>query len=196
MRVLRKEEFHAMPWKNGGGTTIEIAVFPPSASISDFNWRVSMAQVASNGPFSCFPDIDRTLSILEGEGVELNFEGTSSAILKSEDAPLSFAADIDISARLLGGPVRDLNVMTRRGHFTHQVTRLKAGDTGTIRAGAGIRLLISNAPWTIAAPYTEMRPHDLLILENSTAEIAFKDKDASLFMIDILTVENSVSESV
>ncbi len=44
-----------MPWKNGGGETAEIAVFPPSADLSEFGWRISMATVSSDGPFSAFP---------------------------------------------------------------------------------------------------------------------------------------------
>jgi environmental stress-induced protein Ves len=65
MKILRASTHKAMPWKNGGGETAEIAVFPEGASMQDFGWRVSMAKVTENGPFSLFPDIDRTLSILE-----------------------------------------------------------------------------------------------------------------------------------
>ena len=68
MQVLRAENYRRMPWKNGGGETTEIAVFPAGAGLDDFDWRVSMARVESSGPFSVFPGIDRTLAILEGEG--------------------------------------------------------------------------------------------------------------------------------
>ena len=50
-----------MPWKNGGGETAEIAVSPPGAALDDFDWRLSMARVETDGPFSAFPGIDRTL---------------------------------------------------------------------------------------------------------------------------------------
>ena len=123
MRILRAGQYTRMPWKNGGGETTEIAVHPAGASIEDFGWRVSMATVASDGPFSLFPGIDRTLSVLEGEGMVLTIGDSAPGTLTPSSAPLSFPADVPTSAQLVGGPITDLNVMTRRGHFTHRVER-------------------------------------------------------------------------
>ena len=64
-----------MRWKNGGGETAEIAVSPPGAALDAFDWRLSMAKVETDGPFSAFPGIDRTLAILEGEGIRLSVGG-------------------------------------------------------------------------------------------------------------------------
>ncbi len=75
MKLYRAHDHKRMPWKNGGGETVEIAVFPPGAGVDDFDWRISMATVASDGPFSIFPGIDRTLSILDGAGLSLKMEG-------------------------------------------------------------------------------------------------------------------------
>jgi len=61
MKILRSADHKRMPWKNGGGETVEIAISPQGAGLADFDWRVSMATVASDGPFSVFPGIDRTL---------------------------------------------------------------------------------------------------------------------------------------
>src|SRR3712207_8945836 len=33
MKILRSSEYRRMPWKNGKGETVEIAVFPPNASV-------------------------------------------------------------------------------------------------------------------------------------------------------------------
>ena len=55
--------------------TTEIAVFPADAGLEDFAWRLSMATVASDGPFSSFAGVDRTLAVLEGEGIVLSVEG-------------------------------------------------------------------------------------------------------------------------
>lgn len=112
-----------MPWKNGGGVTVEIAVFPEDASVDNFDWRISTATVASDGPFSVFTGIDRTLSVLEGDGITLSVEGLDDQELKGETPPFSFPADSPTSATLLGSAITDLNVMTRRGRFTHQVSR-------------------------------------------------------------------------
>src|SRR5690606_25402118 len=92
LTILKAENHRRMPWKNGGGVTVEIAVHPQDASVDDFDWRVSMATVASDGSFSVFPGIDRTLSVLEGDGIVLDIEEQQST-LTVESAPLFFAAD-------------------------------------------------------------------------------------------------------
>ena len=75
MRRLPQTAWRRMPWKNGAGETREIAVFPESASIDTFEWRVSTATVAQSGPFSLFPGVDRTLCVLSGAGFDLAVEG-------------------------------------------------------------------------------------------------------------------------
>jgi len=124
MKILRAAGHKRMPWKNGGGETVEIAISPDGAGLADFDWRVSMATVASDGPFSSFPGIDRTLSILEGNGMELFIEGREPVLLTQESDPLAFAADISVSATLPDGTITDLNVMTRRNALRHTVARL------------------------------------------------------------------------
>jgi environmental stress-induced protein Ves len=123
MRIMRAENYRRMRWKNGGGETAEIAVSPEGAGLDDFGWRVSMAKVEAGGPFSAFPGVDRTLSILEGEGIVLDIEGRQPVTLTGASAPYSFAADAATNAELLVGPITDLNVMTRRGRYAHRVTR-------------------------------------------------------------------------
>lgn len=124
MKLYRAHEYKRMPWKNGGGETVEIAVFPPGSGVDNFDWRISMATVAGDGPFSIFPGIDRTLSILDGNGMSLAMEGVEDVALHGASLPLSFAADIKVAATLVDGPVTDLNVMTRRGRYRHHVERV------------------------------------------------------------------------
>ncbi|MBB3657965.1 hypothetical protein FHX15_003207 [Rhizobium sp. BK650] len=123
MRVLRAADHKRMPWKNGGGETVEIAISPDGAGLDDFDWRVSTATVACDGPFSIFPGIDRTLSILEGKGMRLFIEGREPVLLTQESEPLAFAADIAVAATLPDGTITDLNVMARRGAVWHAVVR-------------------------------------------------------------------------
>ena len=123
MRVLRADDHKRMPWKNGGGETTEIAVFPEGAGLDDFDWRVSMARVDGSGPFSSFPGIDRTLAILEGAGIVLHVAGYQNKPLTLESEPHAFPADVATSADLVGGSVVDFNVMSRRGRVAHEVTR-------------------------------------------------------------------------
>ncbi|NTF30648.1 HutD family protein [Rhizobium skierniewicense] len=124
MELLRSSNYKYMPWKNGGGETVEIAVFPPDASVETFDWRISMAAVAGDGPFSIFPGIDRTLSILNGNGMSLRMDGQEPVLMTLSSPPLAFPADVPVEATLVDGPISDLNVMTRRGRYRHSVERL------------------------------------------------------------------------
>ena len=57
------------PWKNGAGLTREIAF--GGASAADFDWRLSVAEVVRDAPFSAFPGIDRCITLLRGAGMHL-----------------------------------------------------------------------------------------------------------------------------
>ena len=129
-----------MPWKNGRGETVEIAVFPPGATVDTFDWRISMATVSEDGPFSVFPGIDRTLSILEGQGMELLLEGRAPVLLTQNSAPHPFPADAATNATLVDGTITDLNVMTRRGRFSHSVETIKA--PAKMEANTGLALVL------------------------------------------------------
>ncbi|MBZ6074833.1 HutD/Ves family protein [Microvirga puerhi] len=126
VHVIRSTDLTRVPWKNGGGTTAEIAVFPTGAGFETFGWRVSMADVASDGPFSAFPGIDRTLIVMEGNGIELSVDGVPY-LLDGPSTKLSFPGDDPTLGRLLSGPIRDLNIMTRRGQFRHRTRIVEAG---------------------------------------------------------------------
>jgi environmental stress-induced protein Ves len=105
----------AVPWKNGGGVTREIVCQPPGAGMDSFDWRVSIAHIASDGPFSAFPGIDRVITLLSGGGVHLSSaDGQVNHRLGSPLAPFAFAGEAAIHARLLEGDCHDFNVMTRR----------------------------------------------------------------------------------
>ncbi|RLK44287.1 HutD/Ves family protein [Cupriavidus plantarum] len=110
-----------MPWKNGGGTTREIAVSPAGAGMDDFAWRISVADIAADGPFSAFAGIDRQIVLLDGAGVVLRSREERAREdgfvhrLDRMGEPFAFAGDVAVDATLIDGPTRDFNVMTRRG---------------------------------------------------------------------------------
>jgi len=143
-----------MPWKNGGGSTTEIAVFPVGASLETFDWRVSMATVVEAGPFSSFPGIDRTLCVLEGNGIRLDGDGRSTTLTQTT-APFAFAADTKIVGTPLDGPITDLNVMTRRGRYRHTVSRRTAARSLAVQATGSTSLFFSRNACRIASR-TEM----------------------------------------
>ena len=121
-----------MPWKNGGGETLEVALFPPGASLDDFGWRVSMAKVAASGPFSRFTGTDRVLAVLEGE-MKLSVAGEADVVLSARSSAHRFAGDAVAHAELIS-TVTDLNVMVRRDAFSADVSRL---DATQLSAGQG-----------------------------------------------------------
>jgi len=129
MRIIRAGDYRRMRWKNGGGETIEIAVSPPDSSLDDFHWRVSMAHVASAGPFSHFAGVDRTLAVIAGDGIALRLGGRGEVRLTREAAPFAFPGDLPVEASLVGGAIDDLNVMSRHGRYRHLLSRVRA--TGT-----------------------------------------------------------------
>lgn len=114
-----------MPWKNGGGITYELAAFPEGAPLDGFLWRISMAEVASDGPFSAFTGIDRTLTLMTGTGLVLDFAG-AEILLDSGAPPLSFPGEAPVTGCPVDGPILDLNVMTRRGAVSHLVVPVNA----------------------------------------------------------------------
>lgn len=131
----------AMPWKNGGGVTRELARWPLGSSMDDFEWRVSVADIAKAGPFSVFAGIDRQLLLLQGAGVKLTSEETGSHhILQANGEVWRFSGDVDIDSELIDGEVRDFNVMCRRGHWQAQTAL--ASEEAQFSAVAGLVLVL------------------------------------------------------
>lgn len=127
MKIVRASDCRTTAWKNGGGSTTEIAVEPSDASLDDFDWRVSMARVASDGPFSEFAGIDRTLAVIKGDGLSLAIGNAAPVVLDGNSEPVHFPGETPTSARLLAGEIIDLNVMTRRNRFEHRLRRIREG---------------------------------------------------------------------
>jgi uncharacterized protein len=98
-------------WRNGGGVTCELLAVPPG---EDWRWRVSLAEIARDGPFSPFPGVQRWFAVVEGAGVELDFHGAGMRCLRNHK-PLLFDGAMAPFCRLLAGPTRDLNLMLRGG---------------------------------------------------------------------------------
>jgi environmental stress-induced protein Ves len=187
-RLLRNNDHRRMPWKNGGGETVEVIVTPEGASLSEFGWRVSMASVASDGPFSVFPGIDRTLAVLSGDGMALSIEGLGERLLKPETTPLAFPADAPTTARLTGGPITDLNVMTRRGVFRHTLVQHAADSSTALPVSSGERLLLALAPLGVstAEGLIGLQPLDALVLDGSeTAEVLPVGEQAAFYLVEI-----------
>ena len=114
MRLLPGTDSQRVPWRNGGGFTREF-VREPMAD-EQFHWRVSVAEVADDGPFSSFDGYDRILVLLGGEGMDLYFSESQETLhLRSLFDVVSFAGEAAVRASLLDGPTTDLNLIWLRG---------------------------------------------------------------------------------
>ncbi|MGH8171600.1 MAG: HutD/Ves family protein [Rhodanobacteraceae bacterium] len=113
LTLLRPSDYQRVRWKNDGGWTTEIAREPADANTA-FDWRISIADIESDGPFSNFPGVDRDLILLAGNGIELDIDDAPPLRLVERFARVHFAGESNIGCRLLAGATRDFNVMVRR----------------------------------------------------------------------------------
>lgn len=176
-----------MPWKNGGGETTEVRTDPEGAGLEDFTWRLSAAHVARDGPFSPFPGIDRTLAVLSGDGLGLHVSGTEVRLAPG-DAPFSFSGDAPTEGRLLGGPVEDLNIMTRRGAARHRMRRVMI-EGGFFCSIDATTLLLFCAEGQVSAAGETLAPRDTAVLEGKLGSHIQVDGRGVLYVIGIEPAE-------
>jgi len=177
-----------VPWKNGGGSTTEIAIAPPDAGFDDFEWRVSLATIAADGPFSQFPGVDRTLVLVEGHGVTLDFDG-GERVLVCEDEPLAaFPGETRVDAKLNRGATTDFNVMTRRERCHHEFGRRVLAGTSTFapRGDVTVLFLAQGDSLTVAndAERIGMVRFDALVFDGD-ALWTLEAVQAEIFIVDI-----------
>jgi environmental stress-induced protein Ves len=152
VRIIRAKDCQTTLWKNGGGSTTQIAAGPAGSSLETFDWRISMAHVASDGPFSDFPGIDRTLAVVKGSGMVLTIGTSAPVTVSSGTDPVSFSGDVPTSARLVAGEITDLNVMTRRGRFGHRLLRIVRPVSCDFGDGDDIAVVLSlNGTTTVSS---------------------------------------------
>lgn len=119
LQVLRTSDYKMVPWKNGGGVTQDVLLLPEGAGHDDFDVRLSLAPIASEGPFSSFPGIDRHITRLSEARVILEFRGETRELKRME--PLYFDSVQQPRSVLPDGAALVLNIMTRRGRWNAQV---------------------------------------------------------------------------
>ena len=122
-----------LPWKNGGGTTRELLAWPPG--VPDWHWRISVAQVDADGPFSVFEGVQRWFAVLDGAGVALAL-GQGGAVhmqrLTSKSEAFCFDGALPVNCTLIDGPTQDFNLMVRSAYARAQMQRVQ----GTLAVSA------------------------------------------------------------
>jgi uncharacterized protein len=147
--VVRYADCVVTPWKNGRGVTREIAAAPSISGGADFGWRLSMAEVAADAPFSSFAGIERRLAVVEGGPLELTIDGAVHELVRGGGA-VTFGGDAAVSGRSLDEPVTDLNLMLDRSDFVGQ---LEPVSRSRYDVSSGTAVIVSTAP-TLALSLT------------------------------------------
>ena len=135
MQVLSESDFRTVPWKNGGGVTIDLLMRPADATHETFDLRLARAPITSEGPFSSYPGIDRIITLIRGQRLDLDFGGKTLSL--TPFAPALFDSTLAPRSRLPDGPVEVINVMTRRSVWTSSVEVLRGAQRRSVAARPG-----------------------------------------------------------
>jgi environmental stress-induced protein Ves len=156
MRRLTTADYRTMPWANGRGTTVELL---REDGPDGLLFRLSMASVIEDGPFSVFPGIERNLTVISGPGFRLDGPGLSLPCKPL--VPVAFAGDLPLLAAGTGRIASvDFNVMTARALPRPDVTVHHAPVT--LPAGGTLYLFALDLGVINSLP---VQRHDLVITE-------------------------------
>lgn len=160
--TLDPASYRHMPWKNGGGVTIDIAVtmlpgFAPG-SWEGIIWRFSRTAIVTPGAFSDLSGYDRQLMLVSGEGLVLGTP-VGEIDVRQPFRPVRFAGETSIVSRLEAGPVEVVNLIGDRSRVSIELSCLSGGASITCPAGVHIiyaptsscELSINGKPSEIAA---------------------------------------------
>ena len=189
LRILRNADYPTRPWKNGGGTTRDIVVSPPCASLDDFDWRLSLAQVDRDGPFSRFDNVDRTLVLLSG-AMTLREGDRQIHLVRNE--PFAFAGERAIEATVGAGATLDFNVMTRRGRAKHTARRELFSQRSNIDASAANVLVLFALERGLIVDGEQLGVHDTAIVDAGRVAIAAAANSVAALVIEIVDIHPNV----
>jgi uncharacterized protein len=134
---LRRDQYRSMPWRNGAGTTLEIAREPVAGS--DFLWRLSLATIAADGPFSSYPGYRRSVTLVAGQGLRLAIDDKPPVALEAVGASALFDGAAAVHCALAGGPCSDLSLMVRAPGTIVSVRRLHGEEARVLPLAAAAR---------------------------------------------------------
>lgn len=197
LRIQRFDEHLKMPWKNGLGITREVISRPASDGSGGFDWRISLATVGASGPFSVFAGIDRTIAVLQGDGMQLTVDGRREPPLLVASPPFAFSGDAEVQADCLGGETLDLNMMSRRGVFVHRMTKIAVSAAQTLSVSGDTVAIVfrGDAVVKIDSMRSDVRLGDVLICEQTPFELAVEPlgADCALYVIEVSAVADQGS---
>jgi len=148
--LVRFDQRPATRWRNGRGSTREVAARLLGVKGPEFVWRLSVAEVTDDVEFSTFPGVERTATLVDGDGLSLDVNGSEQVLRPYE--PFTFDGEAETFARPTAGPVRLLNVMTRTNRMSARVRveDLSDGRPVTV-AGATVFVQLTGGSTAYAA---------------------------------------------
>jgi environmental stress-induced protein Ves len=170
LRHFRWSDYQQMPWKNGKGTTLQLAIYPENAVFAegDFDWRVSMAPVSADGAFSLFPGYERLLLINEGEGLVLVDVESGARTVLPRGKVHGFSGERRVRSELVQGPVRDFGVVYRRGlQVSLEVVRLRSDPKEyEMRSEVGFWFCaVGRAKVGVGAEFVELETEESVLIQ-------------------------------
>ena len=194
MIVHRANALVATRWKNDGGATREIAAYPLGSGFDDFTWRVSIADVETDGPFSRFEGIDRTIVLLDGAGMSLTFNDASEHVLKQAFVPFEFVGEAQVSARLIDGATQDFNLMIRRTVARGKLTVMR--EPGAFALASDVRMVFvargsATLGLEVGLGQTTLGAYDAAVFDDSVEEPiqAVVSADSIVFAVHIEEID-------
>jgi environmental stress-induced protein Ves len=186
IRIQRAAGRAEAPWKNGGGVTREVAAWPPGAGFAELDWRISIASVTREGPFSIFPGVDRELVVLDG-ALRLSIEGRADVTVSPGSPPVQFPGDVPCSGDPGAASVTDLNVMTRRGKLSSRMTWIAVGREQALRAVAARTFVLAADAVTLVSRGLAYQLHvqDLAELQPEDGDVTLVAHSARCVLIEL-----------
>jgi environmental stress-induced protein Ves len=120
-KIIKPDEFTLLPWKNGLGHTIELAI-NKGGNLNNFDWRLSIASVIFDGEFSNFSGYQRNLVLIEGDGLTLDHQNGKIDELNRVLDIAKFDGGCKTFGSLSNGSIKDFNIITKIGAVTPTVT--------------------------------------------------------------------------
>ncbi|CAF1329591.1 unnamed protein product [Adineta ricciae] len=198
--LFGRNEYKEMVWKNGNGITFEIDRFPKNDK-EDFQWRLSMAIVKyPGGPFSFYPNIDRSLAIFHGKKILLKINNEKSIHLNETSVPYSFAGETSIECEIFQDEITDFNVMTNRKYFQHKIQRLTLNRNDNpmkINNSNENILFFTLINGNLQMNQFHLTNGDTLKFDNQNQiiEISTLDEISTFFFIQIIPLKFNINES-
>ena len=164
-------------WKNGRGTTQEIAV---SHSGEDYDWRMSMADIVESGPFSSFPGMERILVLLTGSEIGINHQGRPLEKFLPLLSPYQFSGDWQTSATIREKG-RDFNLIYRRDKFVGSIELMSSASQSKLIQSKDIAAVFC-LQGKIKTEHGELNPMDTLLILNDSCKLVFNEEASYLFI--------------